>query len=362
MISDELILAVGTYTERLGHVDGVAEGLLVVGLDVAAGRVTVRQTVRGLVNPSFVVVGGNGRTVYAVQERDAVQSRVTALAVGADGVLALLNEQPTQGASPCYVALDGTGRWLLVANYGGGNVVVYPLGVDGRIAPASQVIQHEGQGPNLARQEAPHAHMVLPDPQNCHLLVCDLGLDAVFVYPFDAETGRVGTAVCHWQAAPGAGPRHLAFHPNGRWLAVVHELDNTVALCAYTGGQMTARQTLSLLPEGFVGKSAAAALVWSPDGRFLYASNRFSDLITVLALDGEAGRLRVVEHVVVAGQTPRDLRMVGNGRWLLAACQDSRTVSLFAVEPDSGRLQLAGEPVAVASPVCLAVVGGEGNR
>jgi 6-phosphogluconolactonase len=282
---------------------------------------------------------------------------VSAFAVErATGRLTPLNQQPSAGAGPCHLVVDRAGKNVLVANYGGGSAAVLPIRADGSLAPSSTSIHHTGSSVNPQRQKEPHAHSINLDPANRHAFVADLGLDKVMVYDFDAARGRIApNDPPHAAVKPGAGPRHFAFHPSGRWAYVINELDSTVTAFAYDSarGALRETQTLSTLPPDFTGRSYTAEVQAHPSGKFLYGSNRGHDSIAVFAVNERSGKLTFVECVSTRGKTPRNFGLDPSGRWLLAANQGSDTIAVFRINPATGRLQPAGEPVPAPVPVCV---------
>jgi len=270
------------------------------------------------------------------------------------GDLTLLNQQASEGAGPCHLVVDRTGRHALVANYGGGSVAVLPIGADGRLGPASSVRVHQGSGPNKSRQEKPHAHGLYLDAAERFALSPDLGADRIFVYRFDAGKGTLephGAAA----VAPGSGPRHLAFHPDGRHVYVINELANTISVFGYDSaeGELTLVETAPTLPEGFGGTSYTAEVAVSPDGRFLYGSNRGHDSLVVFRIDAASGRLSLAGHAPVGGSWPRHFAIEASGRVLLAGHQRSGTVASFRLDPASGMPAPIGTSVAIDGPACL---------
>ncbi len=345
-----MFVYVGTYTEAP---QGAGEGIYVCRFDPGSGALMPVQTVRGGANPSFLAVDAAGRHLYAVVEGD--EGQVAAFARDPQsGELRELNCQPSEGAAPCYVSLDPSGRYALVANYTSGTVAVLPIDPDGRLRPATDVVRHEGSGANPERQDGPHAHMIAPTPEGRAILATDLGTDTVWVYRLDAGAGRL---VAHGQARAraGAGPRHFAFAPDGRTVYVLNELDSTLTAYAYDAeaGTLTPRQTVPALPEGFAGENTCAQVVVAPDGRFVYGSNRGHDSIAVWAVDGESGALRVAGHTASGGENPRNIALDPTGAWLLAANQGSGTVVSFRRDPESGALTPAGPVAEIPAPVVV---------
>ncbi len=345
-----MFVYVGTYTTPPM---GRAEGLYVYRLDPASGALAPVQTVPGVVNPSFLALDPQERFLFAVNEVE--QGTVSAFARDpAAGELTPLNEQPTHGAAPCHLSVDPTGRFVLVANYGSGEVAVFPVGPDGRLGAATDVVRHEGKSVHPQRQTGPHAHMIVPDPEGRHVLAADLGLDQVVVYRLDDTAGRL---VPHgrFHATPGAGPRQLAFAGGGRFVYVVNELDSTLTACAYdpAAGTLRAIETVSTLPDGFAGENTCARVEVHPSGRFVYASNRGHHSIAIFAIEEATGRLTAVGHEPTGGRTPRHFALDPTGAWLLAANQGSDSIVTFRVDPATGRLAAAGPVAEAPTPVCL---------
>ncbi len=344
---------IGTYT------DGTSRGIYRFAFDPATGAMTEPVLAAETKNPSFLALHPNGRYLYAVGEvssfEGAKTGSVSAFAIDAKtGDLVLLNQQSSAGAGPCHLVVDKTGASVLVANYGGGTVAVLPIEADGRLKPASSVRAHEGSGPNKGRQEKPHAHGIYLDAAERFALSPDLGADRVFVYRFDAAKGTLepqGAAPLD----PGSGPRHLAFHPTGKYVYVINELLSTVTAFSYDAakGALAKLQTVSALPAGFSGESWTAEVAVSPDGRFLYGSNRGDDSLAVFRVDAATGRLTAVGHAPVGGKTPRHFTLDPTGRFILVAHQGSGGAAVLRRDPSTGMPGPAGPPVKVDKPVCL---------
>ena len=346
---------VGTYT------DGESRGIYRFTLDPVSGAASDPVLAVAAENPSFLALHPNGRFLYAVGERGDFQGEktgaVSAFAIDPDsGDLRLLNQRPSLGAGPCHLVVDGSGRSVLVANYGSGTVAALPVGDDGRLGEPASVQAHTGTGPNERRQEGPHAHGIALDAEERRAVVADLGADRLFVYGFEAATGALTPSDPPAVAlVPGAGPRHVAFDLRGELLYSINELDSTVTVLRYdaaTGG-LESVQAISTLPDDFEGESWTAELEVSPDGRFLYGSNRGHDSLAVFAVDPTSGRLSAVGHVATGGRWPRHFSIDPSGRWLLAANQHSESVVVFRLDPESGMPSPVGETVTVPTPVCV---------
>ena len=351
------LLYAGTYTEGTR-----SEGIYLIRMDRGSGQLQRVGSVDAGPNPSFLAIHPNGRVLYAVNELEQFNGRptgaVSAFAIErASGALTRLNEQPSEGGAPCFVSVDRSGRALLVANYAGGSVALLPIEANGALAPA-QVVQHTGTGPNAERQEAPHAHCILPDPSNRFVLAADLGADRVFVYRLDLE----GKSLRHVEGGdavmrPGAGPRHIAFHPTLPLVFVANELDSTVATLRFdpARGALSPQGTLSTLPAGWTGTNYPADIHVAASGRTLYVSNRGHNSIAVFSVAESTGALALDQVVPTEGDWPRNFSLDPTGRWLLVANQRSDSVVVFGRDPANGRLTPTRplQRIAIPSPVCL---------
>ncbi len=337
------------------------EGIFVAELDLASGVVSRPHLAAQAVNASFLALDPSRKFLYAVAEVSTLGGKrtggVIAFAVdGPTGRLTRLNEQPSQGAGPCYLVVDKTGKNVLVANYDGGTAAVLPIDQRGRLKPASCVVAHHGKGVNPERQEGPHAHSINLDAGNRFAFVADLGLDKVLVYRFDSSAGTLTpNDPPSVTVAPGAGPRHFAFHPSGRFAYVINELGSTITAFWYDAdnGILSRTQTISTLPPGFKGTNTAAEVVVHPSGKFVYGSNRGDDSIAIFSVDAATGRLAPVGHEPTQGKTPRNFAVDPTGNYLLAANQDSDTVVVFRIDPATGRLKATGQTLKIHKPVCI---------
>jgi 6-phosphogluconolactonase len=344
---------VGTYTS------GDSQGIYRLQLDLATGALTPDGPPTPADNPSFLAWSPDGTRLFAVEEtgevRTATSGGVRSFAVDPKtGALAPLNRQPSGGAGPCHVSVSPDGRHVFVANYSGGSVAAFPVGADGRIGPQSAFVQHEAAGDGAV----PHAHSVDLDPAGTRLVVADLGLDAVFAYPFDRAKGSLG-APTKASLPKGSGPRHVAFHPDGRHLYVIDELNATVTVLGYADGAFRALQTVPTLPAGFEEKNSTAEIAVSPDGRFVYGSNRGHDSIAIFAVDPAQKTLTPAGHQPSGGRHPRHFAIDPTGAFLLAANRDSDNVVVFRIDRKTGGLTPVGEPVRVPRAVCLLMRRGE---
>ncbi len=348
---------VGTYTE-----DGSkSKGIYAYRFDAATGQVTSLGLAAETTNPSFVALHPNGRFLYAVNEVGKYQGPnsggVSAFSIDrASGKLTFLNEVPSRGADPCYITVDKTGKHVLVANYTGGSVAVFPVLEDGKLGEASAFVQHTGKGSNPERQEAPHAHSIDLSPDNHFAMVDDLGLDELLVYKFDATKGSLAANDPPFaKLDAGAGPRHFALHPSGKFAYVVTEMHSSVTAFSadLSAGTFHPIQTISTLPKGFTGRNDDAEIEVHPSGKFLYASNRGHDSIAVFAIDGKKGTLTPVEDTPTQGKEPRHFAIDPTGAYLFAENQKSDNIVVFRIDQKTGRLTPGGQTLEVATPVCV---------
>ncbi|MCU1267809.1 MAG: 6-phosphogluconolactonase [Acidobacteria bacterium] len=351
---DSLVF-VGTYTS------GKSEGIYLYRLDQSSGELRHVATTKGVVDPSFLTIAPNRRYLYAVNEVEMFAGKksgaLSAFAIDQrSGELTLLNQQPTLGGAPCYVVTDQTGEFALVANYVGGNVAVLPVHSDGSLGEATDMKQDFGSSINADRQTGPHAHCIVLDPGNRFAYACDLGTDKIMIFRFDKRQGKLMPGKKPWvQVKPGAGPRHLTFHPSGRYAFVLNELHATVTVFAHNAvdGNLREVQTIVTLPKEFKGENTSADIHVSLDGRFLYCSNRGHDSIAAFKIDPRSGKLTFIAHEPTGGQTPRNFAIDPTGTFLLAANQKSDNIVTFRLDPKTGRLRATGHVVKVPSPVCL---------
>ena len=347
-------LYTGAYTEPpLGRADGIT----VYRYDAVTGGLDPVQSVTGYANPTFLAASADGRCLYAVCEE--ASGAVAAFARDAgSGELAELNRQPSGGEGPAHVSVDASGRCVLVANYGSGSVAALPIRDDGSLGEPSSVVQHEGSGPNSNRQEGPHAHMIVPAPGG-HVVAVDLGTDEVITYALDTASGQLQrkSAVA---MAPGAGPRHIAFAPSGATAWVINELDSTITTCDHdpATGTLTARQTISAVPEGYDAETYTAHIVVSSDGRFVYGSNRGHDSIVTCEVDPATGELTAIDHTATGGNVPRHFALDPSETRLLVANQNGDNVRVMTRDAASGRLTIEQTLADIPSTVCLDFSGG----
>jgi 6-phosphogluconolactonase len=355
-----MLMYVGTYTTMGQPGRGRAEGIYVYRVDPASGALTHLHTAADVPNPSFLALGPDGRSLYAVNETLEIDGHpggaVSAFARDPQsGALTYLNREASHGTDPCHLSVAGGGRCVLVANYTSGSVALLPIGDEGRVEPATYVDQHEGSSVT-ERQQGAHAHMIPLDPSGRFALCPDLGMDQVIIYgldlagrslrPHDPPGPRL---------APGAGPRHLDFHPTRPWVYVINELGSSITAFRWDGDRGTMEEigTVSTLPEGFAGHNTCADIHVAPSGRFVYGSNRGHHSIAAFAVDEATGALTPIGHTPTGGRTPRNFAIDPSGTFLFAANQDTDTVVTFRLDPSTGLPQPTGQVAAIPSPVCL---------
>ena len=355
--ADALWAFVGTYTGK------ASKGIYRVEFDPATGKLGTPELAAEVTSPSFLAVAPDRRHLFCVCEISDFKGKkaggVASFALDARaGELKPIDLESSVGAGPCHVVCDKQGKNVLVANYGGGSVAVLPVGPDGKLAPASAFVQHTGKGADKSRQEAPHAHSVNLDAANKFAVVADLGLDRVFVYKFDPAAGKITAndppAV---ELPPGSGPRHFAFHPNGKYAYVNSEMASTLTALAYDAGkgEFKILNTLSTLPAPTKGNSTAETVV-HPNGRFVYTSNRGHNSIAIFAIDEATGKIKAIGHQGEGIKVPRNCNIDPSGRWMIVANQDGDSIIVFAIDPATGALTPTGQKAAVGSPVCVKFV------
>jgi 6-phosphogluconolactonase len=350
----QLVVYFGTYTH------GRSQGIYRSRLELATGRLAAVELAAATPSPSFLAVDPRGRFLFAVNEIDNYEGdrtgSVSSFRIDPAGGLTALNAQASGGAAPCHVVVHPSGTHVLVANYASGSVAALPVDGQGQLSRATSVVRHQGRSVNPQRQEAPHAHCIQLDGAGQFALAADLGLDQLLVYRFDIERGLLEAHDPPQAAlAPGSGPRHLAFHPGGRYVYAINELRSTITGFAFdpVAGRLAELQTLSTLPRGFDGPSHTAEVVVHPSGKFVYGSNRGHDSIAVFQVDPASGRLAPRGHHRSGGQTPRNFCIDPSGRYLLAANQSSDSVVVFRIDAGTGELLPTGHAAAVPAPVCV---------
>jgi 6-phosphogluconolactonase len=344
---------IGTNTGK----DSGSKGIYLADFDSATGRLTEPVLAAEYRNPGFLAQHPTKPVLYACGMPKTPfpdeSGSVAAFSIGADQGLKFLGEASSGGKGACHVAVDATGGTVAVANYGGGSFATIKLDENGVPGATASLIKKTGSGPNLPRQDGPHAHGVYFDKANKHFFMPDLGLDQVFVYPFDAATSRLGEPLPSLATAPGAGPRHLAFSPDEKHAYVINELNNTVLAASYSDGKFTPLDSVPTLPEGFTGKNTTSEIEVHPNGKFVYGSNRGHDSIVVYQRDAATGALKFLQHAPCGGRTPRHFKIDPSGKWLLCAHQDSNTISVLPLDPETGKLGEPAGTVSAPAPICL---------
>lgn len=339
-------LYLGTYTSP-----GGSHGIYRAQLDEKTGAISTPELAAECASPSYLALGPDGKTIYAVHEIDP--GGASAYRIGEDGALTRLSTTSGLGGFPCHLSVDAEGRNLLVASYGPGTTSVLPLLEDGSLAGPSETFRNTGSGPNAERQEGPHAHFVRTDAKGRFAYVCDLGTDEILAYPYDAARGEFGEPD-RAKATPGAGPRHLAFGAEGRFAYVNDELSNTVVTYAVDPehGTLTAVQTLSSLPDGYHGASHSAEIAVHPSGRQVYVSNRGADSLALFRVEKDGTLARVA--IQPAGvKEPRGFGIDPSGAWMVVAGQNSDELVSYPIDRKTGRLGAAAGRAKVSKPVCV---------
>jgi 6-phosphogluconolactonase len=351
--SDSRQLAlIGTYTNNTA-----SQGIYAAEFDPDSGKLKLKGVAAETPDPSWVVIHPNGKFVYAANE-SGKQSTITAFALDAKNAkLTQLNQLPAEGEDPCHLSFDKTGKFLFAANYTSGNVVVFPIQPDGKLGAHTAVVKDSGSlGPRKDRQEAPHAHWIGVSPDNRFVFVSDLGLDAILSYRFDATKGTLtpnNPPVA--KLAAGAGPRHVAFSLNGEYVYVLSELNSTITAFSYdpAKGSLFETQILSMLPAGYSGRNDAAEIATSADGKWLFASNRGYDAVSVFAISSSDGSLHPAGSFPTEKE-PRHFSLDSSGRFLLAENQNASSITVFRIDPSTGALSRVSLADNIPSPVCLA--------
>ena len=354
VIAKTLRVYIGTYT----HDPGVSNGIYTCEFNTETGRLTKPTLAAKTENPSFLAIHPNRKWLYAVNElmeyNGDAQGAVSAWMIdGESGKLTLINQQPTGGGAPCHCIVDGTGRFLLLANYLGGNAAVLPIGPDGSLQERSCLIQHEGTGPDKARQKGPHAHSINLSSDNRFAYVADLGIDQIRIYTFDDRRGmltpnRPGSV----SVKPGGGPRHFCLHPTGRFAYSEMTCEVTAFSRDPQTGTLNRLHELSTIPDDYDGALSTAECLMHPNGRTVYVSNRGHDSVACFSVDQDTGRLTLIEIESTGGRTPRNIFVTPDGKWLLAENSQSNRVVVFTISND-GSLTATGETIDVGSPICI---------
>jgi len=349
----EITVWVGMDAPRHGEVEGIYRATL----DAESGTLSTPEPAAAIAQPGFLALNRDRTRLYSICRLTDGNGGVAAFEIGEDEKsLRQLNSQPIGHGEACHLALDATERWLFTAQYGSGSVAVFRINKDGTIGPRSALVQHSGSGPNASRQETPHPHWVGTDPANLFLFVPDLGIDQIVIYRLDFERGQIERHNVG-RCPPGAGPRHMKFHPHRRFAYVINELDLSVTAFRYEqdAGSLTPFQTIATLPKAMRdGSESGSEIQIHPSGRFVYAANRGHDSITVFEVEPTSGRLAFIEFEAARGKHPRNFNLDPNGKWLLVAGRDSNSISVFRIDQSSGALEYTGATVRAPAPICIA--------
>lgn len=341
-------MLVGTYTSPK------SQGIYVYSFNSETGEFK-QVSMAPASNPSFLTVSPDKQFVYAINEDANDKGSISAFRFdAANGTLLPINKQSSGGDHPCYVAIDQTGKWVTAGNYSAGSLSILPVNPDGSLSAATQTIRHEGKSVNEKRQDKPHVHATVFSPDNRFLFVPDLGIDKVMIYSFDPGSGKLAAAQPPFAAiTPGGGPRHFTFHPNKKYAYLMEELSGNVAVYQYEKGKLTPIQTISAVPSGFTGYIGSADIHVSPDGHFLYCSNRGeSNTIAIFSID-KKGRLTLAGHHSAMGKAPRNFNFDPSGNFLLVANQDTDNIVIFKRDTKTGLLTETGKQIEVGKPVCV---------
>ncbi len=351
------LLYVATFTDH-----GSGRGIYSYRFDPSTGQLASLGLAAETANPEFIAVHPGRQFLYAVnfvsRYREQEAGSVSAFAIeGRSGSLTLLNQVSAHDIGPAHITVDHTGKYVLVANYPRGSVAMFPVLANGGLGEPSAFVQHKGSSVDPQRQRGPHAHAVEMSPDNRFVLVADLGMDQLLVYPFEVTNGTLGTPRIV-AIDPGSGPRHLTFGRNGKFVYLLNELRSTISAFSYhaSDGVLSLLQTISTLPSDFSGKSTAGEIAIHPSGRFLYASNRGNDTIAVFAVDAKLGTLSSISHTPTGGKTPRSFTIDPSGKWLLAANQDSNNIASFRIDAKTGRISPKGQTLEISAPACIELV------
>jgi 6-phosphogluconolactonase len=356
--ADRAWVFIGTYNGPK------SKGIYRCEMDLKTGKLGEPELAAEVANPSFLAIHPTRQFLYAVGEMEMFGGKkggaVSALSLDPKtGKLALLNQKPSGGGGPCHLVVDKAGKHVLVANYGGGSASVLAVGADGKLEETTAFVQHKGSSEDKSRQEAPHAHSINLDAANRFAFVADLGLDKVVVYRYDADRGTL-TPAEPASVAPGSGPRHFAFHPDGKHAYVINEMALTITAFTYDpeSGVLKTLQTASTLPAGTPrDKSFSTAEVQvHPTGKFVYGSNRGQNTIAVFTVNPKSGELSPAGHQGENVKTPRNFGIDPTGKFLVVANQDGHSLVVFRIDPETGALKPTGHTVEVGNPVCVKFV------
>jgi 6-phosphogluconolactonase len=353
---NKLPFYIGTYTGQR------SKGIYYGALDKITGKIELKGLAAQTVNPSFLAIHPNKKFLYAVNETSNVQGKRQGGLIGfaideKTGELKELNQTLSGGTGPCHLAIDKTGHYIVVANYGSGSIACFRINPDGSIGEQTDHIQHTGKGANPRRQEGPHAHYVAFSHNNLYVFVCDLGIDKVMIYKFDPDIGKLAPAeIPSINLSPGSGPRHIAFL--GNFAYIINELNSTITSVKIDLSKPDVQilDTISTLPTDFTNANTTAEIVVHPSGDFIYGSNRGHDSIACFRINKETGKLTLIDIVKCGGKTPRNIEITPDGKYLLSANQGSDSITVFRIDNKTGRPEPVDSTIEVGSPVCIVFV------
>lgn len=334
-----------------------SEGIYRSELDLATGKLTPATVAAKTSNPTFLAIHPSGKFLYSCGAHPAFakmgSGAINAFAIEPSGDLTFLNAQASKGGGPCHIVTDKAGKFAFAANYGGGSACALPIGPDGKLGEASGFAQHKGKSVNKARQNAPHAHSINLDAANKFAFVADLGLDKVLIYKLEAGK-LVPNDPAAVALAPGAGPRHFAFHPSGKFAFVNNELDSTVTVMSYDAskGELKALETLPTLPKAD-SKNSTAEVAVHPSGKFVYVSNRGHNSIATFRFDEATGKLTATGHQGKGVNIPRNFAIEPTGKYCVVANQNGHDVIVFAIDAATGALAPTEARIEVRAPMCI---------
>lgn len=350
-MNNDFHLLIGTYTS------GKSEGIYVYKFNASTGEFTAESIAKNVKNPSFLAISPNEKFVYSAGEIDKNGAVYAFSFDKKSGNLTQLSTQSSNGNYPCHVAIDKTGKWVIAGNYGAGSLTVLPVEANGGLGKPTQTIQHEGKGKNPDRQEAPHVHSINIAPNNVDVFVADLGIDKLVTYSLDAKTGMLIKGNPPFtKLEDGTGPRHFTMHPNGKFAYVIQELSSQITTFDYKKGSLTAIQSISTLPTDYKGANSCADIHISPDGKFLYGSNRIHDSIVIYSIDQKTGKLTYIINESTKGKKPRNFMIDPTGNYVLVANQETDNIVIFKRDAQKGTLTPTGQEISVPNPVCLKMI------
>jgi 6-phosphogluconolactonase len=347
-------LLIGVYTSQ-----GKSDGIYVYDFNAKSGSFSYKSKASGIVNPSYLAVSKDRMKVYSVSEMGQGKGSISAFTFNSvSGELGFINNVSSGGDGPCYVEVDDKGDYVFAANYSSGSLSAIPVNEDGSLNSGKQSIQHGGSSINKESQTKPHVHATVLSPDNRYLLASDLGTDKVYIYRFDARNEKPLSPANppFINVTAGSGPRHLTFHPNGKYVYVINEMEGSISVFKYKEGTLEATQTITLLSTGFKGIIEAADIHISPDGKFLYGSNREESNELVIYSIQNDGKLKYSGRQSTLGKAPRNFAIDPTGTFLLVANQNSDEIVVFKRNKKTGSLQFTGKKISVGMPVCLKFV------